>query len=567
MFANLRHKYIERTMRSAGERQLPEVSYYPAAIFKATIVTIGFVFSPIHVSAQTEAKLSAAQPVDALSAALEQLGNADITAYYSANNFAPIWAQDNPSRLLALVTALETSEQHGLPISTYDISGLKQAWADADTPATKALLEIKATELYIEFATDLNSGLLEPSSVMAEIVLPPRRPSVSELLVAAAANAGNASLFESLEPSDPSYNLLQAELARLVAVVEAGGWGPKIPDGRTIRPGQSGERVLAIRQRLNALGYEGTEGESSAYDDDLVLAMRAFQTDKALDADGIIGPRTLLALNTDPTEQMKQVIVNLERRRWLNYDLGDRHIFVNQAAFLGYVMDFGVPTLVTRVVVGKAGSKYRTPEFIDEMTHMMVNPSWNVPQSIASQEYLPQLLRDPSVLARQNISMRVRGSGQRVDARLLDLSQYSENNFPFNLQQAPGPSNALGKVKFMFPNRFNIYLHDTPAKSLFNRDTRAYSHGCVRVQRPFDLAYTLLEPQTDDPQGLFQSTLRNPRETRIDLAQPVPIYLTYQTVFIDEDGQLAYRVDVYGRDSVVFDALAAEGVTISGAQG
>ncbi len=193
---------------------------------------------------------------------------------------------------------------------------------------------------------------------------------------------------------------------------------------------------------------------------------------------------------------------------------------------------------------------------------MVVNPSWNVPQTIASQEYLPQLLRDPSVLTRQNITMRVRGTGERVDARLIDMSQYTVNNFPFVLQQRPGSRNALGKVKFMFPNKYNIYLHDTPSRSLFNRDSRAYSHGCVRVQRPLDLAYTLLAPQTDDPEGTFQAARATGRETQIDLETPVPIYLTYQTVFLDENGEIAYRVDVYGRDKLVFDALAEKGVTL-----
>ncbi len=531
---------------------------------KSVVLTVGLTLSAGTALGQAITVMPNSQNVFADH--LVQHGNAELTAFYEENGFAPIWS-GNTQRLLTLIAAIENSRRHGLPVTSYDLAGLEQAWADAGTPLADAALEIKAAELYMEFATDLTSGVLEPSDASEFIHIDPRRPAAATLLAAAAANPGNSALFDALEPITPDYNALQAELARLEAVVGAGGWGPSIPDGRTIRPGHSGSRVLAMRQRLNALGYDGAQGVSNVYDADLMEAMRSFQGDNALDADGIVGPKTMLALNSDPSVQMQQVIVNLERRRWLNYDLGDRHIFVNQASFFAYVMDYGLPTLVTRVVVGKTQAKYQTPEFIDEMTHMVVNPSWHIPYSISSQEYLPQLLRDPSVLARENIVMQVRGSGTVVDARLVDLSQYTERNFPYVLRQRPGANNALGKVKFMFPNQYNIYLHDTPSKSLFNRDSRAYSHGCVRVQRPFDLARTLLAPQESDPAGAFQSYLSSGRETQVDLNSPVPVYLTYQTVFIDEAGELAYRVDIYGRDRVIFDALAAAGVSLAGLEG
>jgi len=497
----------------------------------------------------------------ALMSALTEGSDLTLYAYYEAADFEPVFA-GRPAKLMALITALENAGAQGLPVQDELISDLRAMMANATTPESKAALELMAAQAYVDYATDLTSGLLNPNDISSLINLDAVRPSAEALLAKAVASNGSGALYDSLEPQDISYNALQEELARLEALVESGGWGPKISAGRALRPGQSGDRVLAMRARLGALGYEGIEGESPRYDEGLVEAVKAFQADNTLTADGIVGPQTLTALNSDPSFQMQQVIVNLERRRWLNYDLGARHILVNQANFTGYVVDYGLPTLVTRVVVGKTSAKYQTPEFIDEMTHMVVNPSWNVPQSIASQEYLPQLLRDPSVLTRQNITMRVRGSGQRVDARLIDMSQYTVNNFPFVLQQRPGSRNALGKVKFMFPNKYNIYLHDTPSRSLFNRDSRAYSHGCVRVQRPLDLAYTLLAPQSDDPEGTFAAARATGRETTINLENPVPIYLTYQTVFLNENGEIAYRVDVYGRDTLVFDALAENGVTL-----
>jgi len=535
-------------------------AHFTTHCLKASVFVAFASLAPMTVQAQ--ATSTALSPeAGALMSALSSEGDTSLFAYYEATDFEPVFV-GHPAKLAALMAALESAATQGLPVHDELISDLRVAMAQAGTPRSDAALELMAAQAYVDYATDLTSGVLNPNDISDLINFDTVRPTADVLMAKAAASNGSGALYESLEPQDPSYNALQAELARLEALVETGGWGPKIPAGRALRPGQSNDRVLAMRARLNALGYEGIEGDSPRYDEALVEAVKAFQADNTLTADGIVGPQTLTALNSDPSFQMQQVIVNLERRRWLNYDLGARHILVNQANFTGYVIDYGLPTLVTRVVVGKTNAKYQTPEFIDQMTHMVVNPSWNVPQSIASQEYLPQLLRDPSVLTRQNITMRVRGSGERVDARLIDMSQYSVNNFPFVLQQRPGSRNALGKVKFMFPNKYNIYLHDTPSRSLFNRDSRAYSHGCVRVQRPLDLAYTLLAPQTDDPEGVFQAARNTGRETQIDLETPVPIYLTYQTVFLNEGGEIAYRVDVYGRDTLVFDALAENGVTL-----
>lgn len=532
--------------------------------FKAGLLTATAVFSltallPMAANAQAAPMLP--PEAGALMAALTAQDNAPLYAYYESTGFAPVFV-GNPARLSALIAALEGAGAEGLPAQTDLISRLRAAMAAAGQPATDAALETMAAQAYVDFATDLTSGVLNPNDLSDLINFDTVRPTPQALMAKVAKSNGSGALFEALEPQDPSYNALQDELARLETLVKAGGWGPKITSGRTLRPGQSNARVLAMRVRLNALGYDGTEGVSPRYDQALVAAVKTFQSDNALTSDGIVGPQTLIALNSDPSIQMQQVIVNLERRRWLNYDLGARHILVNQANFTGYVIDYGLPTLVTRVVVGKTSAKYQTPEFIDEMTHLIVNPSWNVPQSIAAQEYLPKVLRDPSVLTRQNITMRVRGTDERVDARLIDMSQYTEDNFPFVLQQRPGNRNALGSVKFMFPNKYNVYLHDTPSKSLFNRDSRAYSHGCVRVQRPLDLAYTLLAPQTDDPEGTFRAARNSGRETTINLETPVPIYLTYETVFLNENGNIAYRVDVYGRDKLVFDALAENGVTL-----
>ncbi len=318
--------------------------------------------------------------------------------------------------------------------------------------------------------------------------------------------------------------------------------------------------VAALRLRLNQRGYALDDVTIRTYDDALVEAVKLFQTDFGLNADGLVGPQTLSSINAQPDGRLKQVIVNLERARWMNYELGSRHIYVNIPDFTASVMDYGVPSLSFRVVVGTG--RNQTAEFSDTMTHMIANPKWNVPYSIASKEYLPKLRADPTVLSRENILMTVRGSGQIVDPSAIDFSYFDEDNFPFFLQQQSGRGNALGRVKFMFPNRFNIYLHDTPSKSLFSRDARAFSHGCVRVQKPMEFAYELLSLQEDNPEAAFNRALNSGKETQIDLAAPVPVHIVYRTVWIDGMGDVQYRHDVYNRDRMVFDALVNAGVTL-----
>ena len=278
--------------------------------------------------------------------------------------------------------------------------------------------------------------------------------------------------------------------------------------------------------------------EPTLFDNHMVTALQSFQARHGLNLDGVIGPATLKQINVSPSTRAEQIAVNLERMRWKNRNLGDRYILVNLAGFTMDVMVNGKSDFSQRVVVGKA-RKHRTPEFSDEMTHMIINPSWYVPTSIARDEILPKLEKDPNYMANRNMRM--------VNGRII---------------QAPGRRNALGTVKFMFPNRFAIYLHDTPSKKLFQRDVRAYSHGCVRVERPHDFAEYLLTGQYEDPRGYFNSVLNRGRERRVNLDRPLPVHLTYRSAWIDENGVEQFRGDIYGRDSKIAAALKNAGVSI-----
>lgn len=493
---------------------------------------------------------------DALSSFLE---------YYATRDFQPIWADGSRETPLALISVLERAGEHGLPVERYNTVELRALMTAGNTPADIAALEIAAAQAYATYAKDMTAGMLNPKTINKEMNAEWHVPETAAVLATVADAVNKSTVYGLLPPFSAEYSILLSEKRALELLVVEDATIGLVPSGRTLRPGQTSERVLALRTRLASKGYDVGDALSEEYSDDIIAAVKAFQTDAGLNSDGLVGPKTLASINAGPAQHLKQVIVNLERLRWMNVELGERHIYVNIPDYTASVIDNGLPTLSFRVVVGKG--RHQTAEFSDTMTHMIANPSWNVPTSISSKEYLPKLMADPTVLQRSNIEMRVRGSGQVVDSSMIDYSAYSTGNFPFVLRQRPGGGNALGRVKFMFPNKYNIYLHDTPSRSLFARDARAYSHGCVRVEKPLELAYTLLSLQEADPQTTFDSVLSTRRETRIDLAEAIPVHIVYRTAWADVDGEMQYRVDIYGRDKMVMDALLNAGVTLPELEG
>ncbi len=259
------------------------------------------------------------------------------------------------------------------------------------------------------------------------------------------------------------------------------------------------------------------------------------------------------------------MLVNLERRRWLNRPLGRRHILVNIPDFRFSVFEEGEEKFTSKVVVGQPREDLQTAEFSDEMTHMVINPSWYVPPSIIEKEYLPMIASNPEKFASQGLEVTSSRGPVSLDAIRQALSQGEVPNI--SMRQPPGPRNALGQVKFLFPNKFNIYMHDTPARSLFAREVRAYSHGCVRVNRPLEFAYFLLEGQTSDPVRYFRSIRETGKETEVYLKKPVPVHIVYHTVFLGSDGRIHYRRDIYRRDAQLWQALEKKGVTAAPLRG
>jgi len=489
--------------------------------------------------------------------------DAEIAAFYRARDYAPIWTSaGDAARRGALMTALSQAPQHGLPADRYDPDRLAERFRSVGTLRDAGRAEIAATRMFLDYAADLHSGVLTPGEILPGIKRKVERPSADTLLNGIAAAESPAAYLRGLAPQSPEYARLMREKMRLEGLIANGGWGPEVPGGK-IEPGDTGPAVVALRNRLIAMGYLPRTATQS-YDPALQGAVRVFQVDHGLTSDGVAGPSTISEINVPAEDRLKQVLVAMERERWLGDARGARHVLVNITDFNARIVEDGAVVFETRAVVGKTRPDHRTPEFSDEMEYMIINPSWHVPRSIVVKEYLPQMQANPNAAGHIQL---IDSRGQVVNRGSVDFTQYNRSNFPFAMKQPPSRGNALGLVKFMFPNPYNIYLHDTPSKSLFDREVRAFSHGCIRLGDPFDFAYALLAGQTDDPVGFFQSRLNSGHEVRVSLDHPLPVHIIYRTAVTQPKGQMQYRRDVYGRDAAIFDALEAAGVALPAFRG
>ena len=491
-------------------------------------------------------------------------GDADIAAFYRANGYQSIWtgrSEREYQRRKALFRALAQSDNHGLPSARYDVDGLQAKMKAAWDQRARGLLDVDLSRAFLQYARDLQTGVLIPGRVDSAIVRQvPYRDRTSYLKSFTKSNPSG--FLKALAPSTMEYKALMKEKLRLERLLAKGGWGPQV-SARVLKPGQSGAAVVELRNRLIAMGFMKRSNRRS-YDANIQSAVQKFQMAHGLITDGVAGPSTMAEMNRSVQFRLQSVIVAMERERWINRERGERHILVNIPDFTAKVIDNGKVTFSTRSVVGAQSDDRPTPEFSDVMEFMVVNPSWYVPRSIVTKEYLPELQSDPNAVSHIEITD---SRGRVVDRSAVKFADFTTETFPFAMREPPSRSNALGLVKFMFPNRHNIYLHDTPAKNLFGREVRAYSHGCVRLADPFDFAYTLLSKQTSQPEDYFQSVLATGKETQVDLAAPVPVHIVYRTAFSTARGHTHYRRDIYGRDGRIWAALSKAGVALRAVQG
>ena len=482
-----------------------------------------------------------------------------LSAFYKERRYKSLWTGSSANereRLSALIMAFSQAEIHGLPGNLFSDTKLQRKIRQAKTDRQLGAIEAQLTLEFLKYVSVVGTGILVPSEVDKEIVRKVPRPNFKAILLKLTRSNPRA-YFRALIPKSSEYTQLVKEKIRLENALNQGGWGPTVPLS-TLKVGATGSAVVVLRKRLTKMGFLRAT-TSVNFDARLIEGLKRFQQAHGLKVDGEAGFTTLRQINITMEQRLASVLVAMERERWNNRPLGERHIMVNLTDFTAKIMDHGIATFVSKSVVGANDSIRRSPEFSDVMRFMIINPSWYVPRSIIIQEYLPLLKSDPEAVS--HLELRD-DFGNVVSRSGIDFESYTNQDFPFGMREPPSQSNALGLVKFMFPNIHNIYLHDTPAKNLFGKEVRAFSHGCIRLGRPFEFAYALLARQENDPERIFNDALSSGTEIRINLETPVPVHLIYRTAITKPGGGLEFRRDVYGRDAKIWEALKRQGVVL-----
>ncbi len=491
----------------------------------------------------------------------------DLPAFYRGRDFRPAWVTPHgiSSQGEVLLDLLRGAGEEGLCPADYHLAPIESLLgvaADAARfelvfePLWMTQLDLLLTDAFLLYTGHLIEGRVDPEEVHVGWYSRPRRADLARLLQYALEAGRLGPVLHDLSPPHPGYARLREALAAHRTISALGGW-PQVPPGPVLRPGEKDPRVSLLRNRLFFTGDLASEPDSppDLFDPGTASALRGFQNRHGLEADGVFGPRTLEELNRPVEERIRQLEVNMERWRWLPKSLGDPHLAINIADFNLEVVASGTTVMSMPVVVGTAYRK--TPVFSGWMSYLEFAPYWNVPPTILREDLLPKIKSDQGFLARGHYEIvRWEKEGEViVDPSAIDWPKVEARTFPGALRQKPGPWNPLGRVKFMFPNRFAVYLHDTPDRRLFLRDVRSFSSGCIRIERPLDLAQYLLEDKgwhCDRLLGLMAAGV--PRQVR--LPAPVPVHIQYWTAWVDETGRVNFREDVYLRDLDLEVALA-----------
>ena len=485
--------------------------------------------------------------------------NTGLTAlqqFYEARNYQPVWTHTDSQRtqLETVLAFLATAEDEGLDRHDYLLHHLTQL---AESPShSRHELEFLTTLSLLQFSSDLYRGRFTAAKIDPDwYISQPYFDAVSFL--SEAIDTDNLQHFlENLAPEIPSYRLLRDALAKYRALVARQISWQHIPRTHLIRPNDTHPIIPLIRKRIAQafdihskteynLALSKENETSQRYDIDLVNAIKAFQFQHGLNTDGLIGENTLNALNKTPLEKVQQLRINMERLRWLPRDLGNRYLLVNIAGFQLAAIENNQYILDMRIIVGR---NYRsTPSFHSRITHLVVNPFWNIPTSIARKDLLPKQQKNPNYFSSLNIKVypNYAYNSEPINPDTIDWTAIG-SGFPYTLRQDPGHQNALGTIKFMLPNRFSIYLHDTPSKELFDKDIRTFSSGCIRLEKPLQLARFTLRDDTSIE--MLKEQISSGKTIQINLPDPLPTYIVYLTTWVDSQNKIHYSPDTYERD-------------------
>lgn len=476
--------------------------------------------------------------------------------FYEDRAFEPAWVRNGvvSTRAHALVDALGSLSDHGLDPEHYVPYQLDEVLNALQrhhgTPEDAVEAELALTESLALATSHLLAGRVDPLAIHPEWTATSRPAELLEAMVAMA-TARDSAIAESLAalaPRHEQYTALQQALARYRDLERSGGWSP-LGEGPALGRGAKGERVRRLRRRLEVEG-DLDDSRSNLFDAELEVAVRRFQHRMGLSSHGTVDRRTREEFDVPAAVRVRQLELTLERWRWLPEDLGVRHVLINIAGYWVRVFDHGEEVFEMRAIVGKRNRQ--TPVFSDAIRHVVLNPRWSVPVTIARRDILPKAIANPEFVSLHGFEVFDR-TGTRIDASSVDWTAVDRKRFPYYLRQRSGPENALGSMKFMFPNEHDVYLHDTPNRELFESTERAASSGCIRLERPLDLAQFLLGDPWDHE--ALEDALANPAMRTLDLPVPVAVHLQYWTVWVD-DGTVHFRHDIYGHDRHLAAALA-----------
>lgn len=481
---------------------------------------------------------------------------AAVDSFYRARQFRSAWNEHDVSDI---VVAIQGISADGLTPSDYHleaIESLRKGTTHLTSAKAAGDLDLLLTDAVAGMIDDLRYGKVKPSSLNPSWNVDPRKdaPPLQQELTKVAAGGSVARAIAGERPQHFIYRGLMDALARLRQQIAAGGWNP-VPEGKTIKPGAIDRRVPAIRARLHASGDLASinRGDSTRYDPALVKAVKGFQEAHRQDPNGIIDGDVISAMNVSAVERANQVRVNLERARWVLNGLGDDFLLINLPAFKGYLIRGGRNVWESRTQIGDEAMQ--TPTFRAMMRTIVLNPDWTVPPTILAEEVLPAMQRGENYLAQKKLVV-LDANNQQVDPSSIDWQNATPETFPYTLRQPPDDENALGKVKFLFPNPYSIYLHDTPARTLFKAETRTFSHGCIRIEHPLELAQLLLQGQGGWDAGKIQQTLDSGDKVDINLEHTLPVLIVYWTVSVGASG-LHTNQDIYNLDPRLLAALNA----------
>jgi murein L,D-transpeptidase YcbB/YkuD len=508
---------------------------------------------------------SAPVPLDLRIGGETVLATRALPTFYEQRVYKPAWLSglEPLPAAIDLLAFLGSVDREGLRAENYHgnrVRALLEASANSSLPPpakSLAELDLLLTDSFLMLGAHLVSGQVDPSSFEREWVAVRREADLIRMLDSALEDGDIQATLYSLLPQHPGYYRLRDMGEHYRRLADAGGW-QLVSAGPPFELGDTGARVAELERRLSAtddLEANVPGLDLAIFDDRTEAAVRRFQIRHGLDADGVVGTKTLAALNVSVSQRLEQIYLNLERWRWLPQSLGERYVLVNLPAFALQAVEAGKSLLEMRVAVGRP---YRsTPVFSDTIRYLVFNPYWEIPASIAVRDKLPEVRKDITYLSKQGIRV-LSGWGsdqQEISQAGIDWSSFSSRSFPYRLRQDPGPLNALGRVKFMFPNRFNVYLHDTPGREVFKRTERDVSSGCIRLERPLELAELLLRNNRGWQPATLQEYLRDYQERTIRLDTPWPVHLLHWTAWVDENQVAHFRPDLYDRDGRLSKAL------------